>query len=150
MGDTGALFLGLIVSILAIEFIETNSELAGNPYTFKAAPAVTIGILILPLFDTLRVFTMRAIRKTSPFKPDRTHIHHLLIDSGFSHMQATLLLVMVNMVFIFTVFTFQHIGTTLLLLLIFSLATMLTALLFKAASRNRGLRLSSKQNKQLV
>lgn len=148
MGDTGSLFLGLIVSILVIEFIETNSELIGHPYAFKAAPAVAIGILILPLYDTLRVFTMRAIRKTSPFKPDRTHIHHLLIDSGFTHMQATLLLVMINMIFIFTVFTFQYIGTTLLLILVFIMASVLTGVLFKTASRNKQIRISTKQNKQ--
>ncbi len=150
MGDTGALFMGLVVSILAIEFIETNSEITGHPYVFKASPAVAIGILILPLYDTLRVFTVRALRGKSPFKPDRTHIHHLLLDSGFSHMQATFLLVMVNMLFIFMVFAFQRIGTTLLLLLVLATATLLTGLLYYTSRRNKQFRRLARQNNQLV
>ena len=88
MGDTGSLLLGLVCSILTIHFIEMHAVLS-HPLAFAAAPAVAIGLLILPLFDTLRVFIMRALRGKSPLYPDRTHIHHLLLDYGFSHMQAT-------------------------------------------------------------
>ena len=97
MGDTGALLLGLISSILVIKFIEINQSLElNNPLSIKAGPAVAIGILILPLFDTARVFTIRILRGRSPFSPDRLHIHHLLVDFGFSHMQGTGILVAVS------------------------------------------------------
>jgi UDP-N-acetylmuramyl pentapeptide phosphotransferase/UDP-N-acetylglucosamine-1-phosphate transferase len=129
MGDTGSLLLGLVCSILAIEFIESHQYLTGHPYAFQAAPSVAVGILILPLFDTLRVFTMRLLSGRSPFSPDRNHIHHLLIDSGLSHMQATGVLVIVNIMFIFLVYRLQKIGTFNLLMVVLLVALFLTSVL---------------------
>ncbi len=138
MGDTGALLIGLVCSILAIEFIEVHREIKGSPYAFEAVPAVAIGILILPLFDTLRVFVVRILRGKSPMHPDRSHIHHLLLDSGLNHMQATGVLIAVNLLFIFMVVQFQKIGTLNLLILTLGVATLLTSLLYMIA-RNRRL-----------
>jgi UDP-N-acetylmuramyl pentapeptide phosphotransferase/UDP-N-acetylglucosamine-1-phosphate transferase len=137
MGDTGALLVGLICSILAIEFIEIHSEIKGSPYAFEAAPAVAIGILILPLFDTLRVFVVRALKGKSPLHPDRSHIHHLLLDSGLSHMQATTVLILVNLLFIFVVVKFQGIGTLNLLIVIMTLAILMTTALFFIAKHQQ-------------
>lgn len=137
MGDTGSLLVGLTCSILAIQFIELHQGLEGSPYFIRSAPAVAIGIMILPLFDTLRVFTMRALRGRSPFQPDRNHIHHLLIDSGLSHMQATGVLVFVNILFILMAVNLQGMGNLYLLLLIFGIAIVLTSLLFLYARRQR-------------
>ncbi len=129
MGDTGSLLLGLVCSILAIEFIESHRILPEHPYAFKAAPSVAVGILIFPLFDTLRVFILRIIKGRSPFSPDRNHIHHLLIDSGLSHMQATGVLLIVNVMFIFMVYKLQNIGTLYLLIVVFLVAVFLTSVL---------------------
>lgn len=137
MGDTGSLLIGLVCSTLTIKFIELHRELPDSIYSFKAVPAVAVGILILPLFDTLRVFTMRILRGRSPMSPDRNHIHHLLIDSGLNHMQATGILVSVNLLFIFMVWSLQGIGTLNLLLVILSFATLLSGLLFLIARRRR-------------
>ncbi len=131
MGDTGSLLVGLVCSILAIKFIEFHRDLPlDNPFYMKSVPAVAIGILILPLYDTARVFLTRALKGHSPFYPDRTHIHHLLIDTGLSHMQATYVLVFVNFLFIVMVFKFQAIGTLPLLALTIGLATILSAWLY--------------------
>lgn len=137
MGDTGSLLIGLVCSTLTIKFIELHRELPDSVYSFNAVPAVAVGILILPLFDTLRVFTMRILRGRSPMSPDRNHIHHLLIDSGLNHMQATGILVSVNLLFIFMVFTLQGIGTLNLLLVILGFATLLSGLLFLIARKRR-------------
>jgi len=126
MGDTGALLIGLVCSILAIKFIELHKVIPNHPYAFKAVPAVAFGILILPLYDTLRVFTMRALKGKSPLHPDRTHIHHLMLDLGCSHMQATGILVSVNICFILLVFWLQNLGAFLLLILVLLLATLLS------------------------
>lgn len=142
MGDTGALLVGLICSILTIKFVEMHREIGASPYAFKAVPAVAISILILPLFDTLRVFLMRIARGRSPLHPDRNHIHHLLIDCGFSHMQATGILVGTNVLFIAVAFRFQSLGTLNLLILILTLATLLTTILFFIARNRRKLRSS--------
>lgn len=139
MGDTGSLLLGMVCSILAIQFIELHKTLVDSPYAFKAAPSVAFGILILPLFDTLRVFIMRMFKGRSPFHPDRNHIHHLLIDSGMTHMQATGALVMVNLLFIFIVVKLQHIGTLNLLILILAIAVILSTVLFIISSNKRKL-----------
>jgi len=134
MGDTGALLLGLVCSILTIKFIELHRVIGENPYAFKAAPSIAVSILILPLFDTLRVFTMRLLKGKSPFYPDRTHIHHLLIDLGLTHMQATGVLVVVNIAFIFLAVSLQHLGNLYLLLLILFIAVLLSMALFKVST----------------
>lgn len=129
MGDTGSLLLGLVCSILVLKFVEVHKDLADSQYAFKAVPAMAIGILILPLFDTFRVFITRMFRGRSPMTPDRSHIHHLLIDVGLSHMQATGLLVFVNLLFIYIVFSFQNMGNLNLLVFILGLASALTLVL---------------------
>ena len=137
MGDTGSLLLGLVCSILTILFIDLHNGLGDSPYAVKSAPAVAIAILILPLFDTARVFTMRLLKGKSPFHPDRLHIHHLLLDSGLSHMQATGSLVFVNVIFIYIAYQLQDIGSLYLLLLIIVLATLLSTILFFISRKKR-------------
>lgn len=128
MGDTGSMLIGIVSAIMVIEFIEVHSEIQSSPYAFKAVPAVAFGILILPLFDTLRVFLIRIFKGKSPLHPDRSHIHHLLLDSGLTHMQATGVLVAVNLLFILFVVYFQDLGNLSLLVVLLLLATILTAI----------------------
>lgn len=138
MGDTGALLLGLICSILAIEFIELNALLSQeNPFRINAAPGVAISILILPLFDTLRVFLTRLLNGKHPLQPDRNHIHHLLLDSGLSHMQATLLLAFVNVLFIVLAFTMQlrTSNTLLIIMMLLVIASLLVGGLYYSLHR---------------
>ncbi len=131
MGDTGSLLLGLIASILAINFIEQHQVIPrDHPHAFGAPPAVAVGILLLPIFDTFRVFFMRMIKGKSPFSPDRNHIHHLLLNTGLSHMQATGVLIMANIFFIALAYKFQNIGTLRLLIVLFITATLLTGLVY--------------------
>ena len=83
MGDTGSLVLGFVVSIMCIRLIQVNNSLQ-NPIVPHAA-VFTLGIVLIPVFDTLRVFAIRMWKGQSPFSPDKTHIHHLLTNAGFSH-----------------------------------------------------------------
>lgn len=127
MGDTGSLLIGLTASILAITFIQENVVYV-NEMSVESVPAVAIGVLIIPLFDTLRVFTLRVLKGRSPFSPDRTHIHHLLLELGLTHLKATGILGITNLFFIFFAFQFQKIGTLELGILIFILAALLTGI----------------------
>ena len=78
LGDTGSLIIGLVVSVFTVIFLESSLTMPlGSVY--KAAPAIAIGILIVPLIDTLRVFTLRIVTGRSPFSADRYHIHHRLL-----------------------------------------------------------------------
>ncbi len=141
MGDSGSLLIGGIIAILLIKFMDLNYVLPpGNIYRFANVPGVALGIAILPLFDTLRVFATRIIRGQAPFKPDRRHIHHLLIDYGFSHMQATGLLVFVNAGFIVFVFTFHDlIHIHLLLAVLLAAASGMTYALHKSVNRKKSI-----------
>ena len=130
MGDTGAMVIGIICAGMVIRFIELHQELSFSPYAFKSAPAVAFGILILPLFDTLRVFTTRILKGKSPFYPDRSHIHHMLIDAGLSHMQGTSILIMVNVLFIVMVVKLQDVGNQVLLMIILGIAVILYVMLY--------------------
>lgn len=130
MGDTGSLLNGLLISILILQFVKINDGLpVDSVYRFAAGPALAVGLLFFPLYDTLRVFTIRILRGQSPLKPDRRHIHHLLIDQGLSHLQATAILVVTNMVFISFVMYFQKFGNLMLLLILLVTATALSGFL---------------------
>ncbi|HYG39902.1 MAG TPA: MraY family glycosyltransferase [Cytophagales bacterium] len=121
MGDTGSLVSGFIISVLAIKFIETNS-VSIEPI-IPSAPAICVGILIIPIVDTLRVSIIRILNGKSPFSPDKNHLHHRLIALGFSQMQSVLILAVLNILVIAGVVYFAFIGTLNLLvaLLIFSI-----------------------------
>ncbi len=99
MGDTGSLLLGVILAFLAIEFIEINRTYEG-PYKIITSPVVAMGFLALPLVDMLKVFVIRLYNRTSPFHPDKRHIHHLLLELGLNHTQATTVLSVVSILFI--------------------------------------------------
>jgi len=88
MGDTGSLILGLIMSVLVVKFNEFNIDQT-NVYAIRSAPAVSFGILIVPLFDTIRVFSIRILHKRSPFSPDKNHVHQRLLHMGYSNLKAT-------------------------------------------------------------
>ncbi len=90
MGDSGSLVVGFILSLLAVKFIQYNESF--NSFYVPNAPTIAVLILAVPLFDTLRVFTHRIAKGIGPFTADRNHIHHFIIDSGFSHLKATLFL----------------------------------------------------------
>lgn len=141
MGDTGSLLLGVIISVLAIEFIELNGH-STSPYAFESGPALGMAIISYPLFDLLRSFSIRMSKGHSPFKPDRNHIHHLLLDNGLSHNMSTFIIVKFNMLIIFLTFYFNGLGVyTLGLLIMGLLISFALSLKFLAKRRKRRLSL---------
>lgn len=105
MGDTGSLIVGFILALFAVRFIQLNIQYRFDPNSTFAAPILAIIVLVVPIFDTLRVFIIRLKNKKSPFVADRNHLHHLLIDNGLSHFQASLVLwiftIMSTLLFVF-------------------------------------------------
>jgi hypothetical protein len=91
------------------------------PYHIHAAPAVSIGILLIPIFDTLRVILFRLINRKSPFDPDKTHIHHYLLYLGLSHLNATLVLLGSSLIFIVIAFLLKDLTVFTVLLILFAL-----------------------------
>jgi len=127
MGDSGSLLLGFIAAVLSIKFmtLSLSENVLAGPFVVTSGMGLVSAILIIPVFDTLRVFTLRIMRGSSPFTADSNHIHHRLLSLGLSHVQATLVLASVNVVFIVTALALQNIGDaqliSLLMLLMLSL-----------------------------
>ncbi len=113
MGDTGSLTIGLLNSILVIKFIETGGNYASYPVV--SSPAIGFGILLVPLMDTLRVFSIRILSGRSPFRPDRNHIHHLLLNYGFNHKRVTLTCTIATILITALTFFFQKVGIGILI-----------------------------------
>lgn len=83
MGDTGSLVLGFVIAVLCVQLMKVNAL-----YTAPIVPNIyvfTLGIVMIPVFDTLRVFGTRMWKGRSPFSADKTHIHHLVTNKGFTH-----------------------------------------------------------------
>ncbi|KIC96119.1 glycosyltransferase family 4 protein [Flavihumibacter solisilvae] len=131
MGDTGSLLIGLINAVLVIKFINVASN-PGILIPIKAAPAVGFGVLVVPLLDTLRVFAIRMFRRRSPFSPDRNHIHHLLLDNGFSHRAIAIMLLGLNAACIAMAFLFHNIGCTWLMAILVGIFAVLIGIMYYA------------------
>ncbi|NIX63934.1 undecaprenyl/decaprenyl-phosphate alpha-N-acetylglucosaminyl 1-phosphate transferase [Gaetbulibacter sp. S0825] len=105
MGDTGSLIVGYIISILTLKFLALSpNSLKDLPFALENVPLIAISILIVPLFDTARVFTIRVANKRSPFSSDRNHTHHILIDYfNLSHRQASFIIGGFNLIFVYLI-----------------------------------------------
>ncbi len=114
MGDCGSLMIGLVNAILVIKFINiANAPFIGLPV--ESAVAIGFAILIVPLLDTMRVFSIRIINGRSPFTPDRNHVHHLLLDRGLGHAAVTFICVFINICFILFAWFARSLGPTVLM-----------------------------------
>ncbi len=87
MGDTGSLVLGFVTAVLCIRLMQVNH--AAGQTLITHTPAFVMGIVWIPVFDTIRVFATRIWHGKSPFVADRIHLHHLLTNQGFNHAIAT-------------------------------------------------------------
>lgn len=91
MGDAGSMTIGFVLAFLAI-------ELSQKPGTIVSPVAVLL-VLAVPVTDTLTVMTKRIMKGHSPFKPDKTHFHHLLRDMGFGHSGSVTIIMTISLLF---------------------------------------------------
>lgn len=93
MGDSGSLTIGFLFAALAIEMVEFDAQ-KSLPLIISgiSKPIFAMSILVYPLIDTIRVFTLRILSGVSPFTADRNHLHHRLIDLGLSHWQTVIII----------------------------------------------------------
>jgi UDP-GlcNAc:undecaprenyl-phosphate/decaprenyl-phosphate GlcNAc-1-phosphate transferase len=84
MGDAGSLFLGFSLSVFSI-------MLTQDPQ-YHVEPMYPMLVLLVPIFDTLRVMGLRVFSGKNPFEADTNHLHHLLLKAGFSPKKSVLLL----------------------------------------------------------
>lgn len=97
IGDGGTMMLGFMMVIFtfgALSLRRAPEMEADN----IGIIAMIVSILCIPVFDTLRVMTARIVRGYSPFRPDKSHLHHLFIDMGFSHLRAAISILSLNLI----------------------------------------------------
>lgn len=119
LGDTGSMFIGFLLSFLAIRFCEVNIELKQtSDYFMYPAPAFAIGVMIIPYFDMIRVILIRIISKRHIYAPDNSHLHHILLSLGLSHKQITLTYSLTSVILIVIFYFFAQFTSVLRLFII--------------------------------
>lgn len=96
IGDGGTLLMGCVMSIFVLNVLKSDTLCLEYCEWGMGLVPLALAILCIPVFDTVRVMTMRMLRKTSPFHADKTHLHHLFIEVGFSHIGTTVGILALN------------------------------------------------------
>jgi UDP-GlcNAc:undecaprenyl-phosphate GlcNAc-1-phosphate transferase len=100
MGDAGSMWLGLVIGWFMAKICQQHSD-----------PSVIFWLFGLPLIDTLAVMFRRMRSKKSPFKADRTHLHHILEFRGFSAGRAVLIASLAQVLLVTIGITFYFLQT---------------------------------------
>lgn len=97
IGDAGTMMMGILLTWFVIRYLSYYGIERGLPGGLCPI-ANSLGILSVPIFDTLRVMCMRMLQGRSPFSPDRTHLHHAFVDCGFSHASTAVSEILISLV----------------------------------------------------
>jgi len=97
VGDAGTMSMGMVIAWFVISLLCEESKVSamskGGDYNMVA---MSLAILSVPVTDTLRVMVMRMMNGKSPFEPDKTHLHHVFIKVGVSHIITTFSEIMID------------------------------------------------------
>ncbi|WP_164462993.1 glycosyltransferase family 4 protein [Chryseobacterium shandongense] len=116
LGNSGSLFLGYFLVSIGIYIAKFDNIVSGFPYGLF----FLLFVFTIPMIDSVRVYADRILRGKSPFKADKSHIHHYLLQLGISHKTITVLFIVMNVL----LFVIQY-----LCLEDFSLYTLLISLI---------------------
>jgi UDP-N-acetylmuramyl pentapeptide phosphotransferase/UDP-N-acetylglucosamine-1-phosphate transferase len=114
MGDTGSLLLGFVLAVLCVRLIQVD-QFSSNSKGYLS-PIFVLSFVLIPVFDTLRVFAVRLWNGRSPFSPDKTHIHHLLTNQGFSHAFSSRLICFMHAFILMEAFWLRNFSQEIILL----------------------------------
>lgn len=97
IGDAGTMVMGTVMSYDVIQILRADTNIIWMQYTEQGMGLVAfaLSVLAVPVGDTLRVMTLRIVHHTSPFLPDKTHLHHVLMEYSQSHTLTTLMEVLI-------------------------------------------------------
>ncbi len=101
IGDGGTLLMGCVMSVFVLNILKTSTACVEYSGWGMGLVPLSLAVLCIPVFDTVRVMVMRILRGTSPFHADKTHLHHLFIEMGFSHIGTTISILFLNLSVIF-------------------------------------------------
>src|SRR5919106_785645 len=143
MGDTGSMFLGLILATTAIQTNEKSSTAVA-----LLVPIVALGF---PIADTLLAIARRAVRGAPLFSADREHIHHRILALGLSHRQAVLVLYAVSVLLGVSAIVLGYATRVHAILIIAVLAILVAAVLWRLGylQVRRGARLIQQRRRNI-
>lgn len=96
LGDGGSLMMGMLMTAFVFNAITSVIDIDWFLEDGFGVVPFTLAVMAIPVFDTLRVMMSRILNNRSPFSPDRTHLHHVFLDLGFSHVGTTLSILAMN------------------------------------------------------
>ncbi|MCQ2334609.1 MAG: undecaprenyl/decaprenyl-phosphate alpha-N-acetylglucosaminyl 1-phosphate transferase [Paludibacteraceae bacterium] len=100
IGDGGTMLLGTLLTYCVFATMATETPCLVMADKGISLAAFTLAVLCIPVFDTLRVMTMRILSGRSPFSPDKTHLHHLYLELGCNHLQTSLIIIAINCIIV--------------------------------------------------
>jgi UDP-N-acetylmuramyl pentapeptide phosphotransferase/UDP-N-acetylglucosamine-1-phosphate transferase len=135
IGDGGTLVIGTLMSMFATSILHDKSGCIGFMHDGMGLLPFTIAVLSLPVFDTVRVMMTRIFNGRSPFSPDKTHLHHMFIDLGFSHIGTTVSILFLNLFIVAAWYTSYRLGASIdtQLYIVFALGISFTFVLYSYA-----------------
>ena len=109
IGDGGTMMLGMIMNVFSFYALSGHGKCEWMAEEWNLTlTGIVLAIGSIPVFDTMRVMSSRMLHGHSPFKPDKTHLHHLYIDMGFSHLGAAFSILLLNfLVVVITLITWK-------------------------------------------
>ena len=152
MGDTGSLVIGLVLGLLTLKLLSVADDAYSSLSFYRAQlPLFLTAVLFVPLLDTMRVMFLRLTKGVSMFKPDRNHLHHIIVDFGLSHRKASFFIGFVNfsvaLIMFFVIQKFNTFQSLCVLVLMFFIAIMV---LFLMNKNKTALRLKIKIKKSML
>ena len=135
MGDAGSLFLGFILVTLGIQFMER--EHISKDYNYAYGFLILVAFFSIPVLDSLRVYVGRMKQGNSPFKADKSHLHHLLLAAGLTHKRISLVVVLFCMILFFVGFgLISFFSTTIIIVAMMAIFWAIVKLLLMISSLN--------------
>ena len=110
MGDTGSLVIGFLLAINAMVVVAQQPINTDPFFVPQNAVIFILSILVIPILDTLRIIVIRISNGQKPWIADRNHMHHLLLDKGLTHKQATFCLGSLQVIAILGYIVINHLG----------------------------------------
>ena len=152
MGDTGSLVIGLVLGILTLKLLSVADDAYSSLSFYRSQlPLFLIAVLFVPLLDTMRVMFLRLTSGVSMFKPDRNHLHHIIVDFGLSHRKASFFIGFVNfsvaLIMFFVIQKFNTFQSLCIIVLMFFIAIIV---LFLMNKNKTALRLKIKMKNSML
>ena len=136
MGDSGSMTIGVIVSLLAIWLISKDNSQMSYPFDQLRTPLAAMTLLAYPLTDTIRVFTMRALKGKSPFEADKNHIHHKMLLNGLNHKQIVLFVTIYSILMVGVLMLSNGLEPNLSLIILLAFNVLFTYILMKIKGKH--------------